>query len=96
MAWEHSYSHKAYDDAWEELNLWSVKDLAKAYAAFTESNDDTPFVSEAILETYAKDTLVDLCMEAIRITNLCDNGGWAMWIDEEGFWKVQLSQGDKT
>jgi hypothetical protein len=91
MVWEHSYAPEAYDDAWEQLNLWSAENLAKAYAAFTESNDEVDFVAEAVLETYSKDVLVDLCMQAIRTTRLCDNGGWAMWIDEEGFWKVYLS-----
>jgi hypothetical protein len=92
MVWEHSYAPEAYDEAWEQLNLWSVENLAKAYSEFSQTQHKVPFTVPELLETYSKDVLVDLCMQAIQTTRLCDNGGWAMWVDEEGFWKVYLPQ----
>ena len=37
------------------------------------------------------DVLADRAFELIEQNNLCDNGGWAYWIDREGFHKVHLN-----
>ena len=37
-----------------------------------------------------QDILADRAFELIETNNTCDNGGWAYWIDREGYHKVRL------
>jgi hypothetical protein len=104
MAWSHSYAPEAYDFAMYELENWTREDLCKAIADFNYEHfhGDTfrkghphhkgPWSWEKIhSDPYISiDTLVDRAMKCIREVYTCDNGGWAMWIDYDGYHKVEL------
>jgi len=91
MAWSHSYTAQAYVDAQHVLETWDKSDLV---AAILEYNVQTGKHStgKELLMRLPIDVLVQSCMDAIRDTNTCDNGAWAMWIDPEGFFRVELSE----
>lgn len=89
MAWAHSHTLKAYDNARANLEAWSKRRLAQALANI-EGNRGARFY-----RTLPHDVLVDACMDAIDSTNLCDNGGGAFWIDPEGYETVSCSKEDR-
>lgn len=44
------------------------------------------------LEQLPHDLLVDRAFDLIEQNNTCDAGGWAYWIDREGFHKVHRGE----
>lgn len=86
MAWGHSHTAEAYDNARANLETWPKRRLAQALADI-EGNRGARFY-----RTLDRDTLVDACMEAIEATNLCDNGGGVFWIDPEGYHTVSCGR----
>lgn len=106
MAWEHSYVPEAYDLARAELETWTREALAEALAEYNygKFHGDPPWrpgnphyrggwTMETVLHPrLAHDILVDACMDAIMDVYTCDNGGWAMWIDFDGYHKVVLGE----
>ena len=44
------------------------------------------------LKQLPHDILVDRAYELIEQNGTCDNGGWAYWIDREGFHTVELHE----
>ena len=100
MAWEISITAEGWQEIREKLDDW---DRASLIAAIT---DDTFERVEKLagqhhaqraadaerkrLEELPHDVLADRAYELIEANNTCDNGGFAYWIDREGYHKVWL------
>jgi hypothetical protein len=89
MAWTHSYSPQAYVDAQNVLETWDKSDLVDALLEYNAQTGKHSTGKELLMRL-PMDVLVQSCMDAIEDTRLCDNGGGAMWIDPEGFFRVEL------
>ena len=99
MAWSHSYTAQAYVDAQHVLETWDKSDLVAALREYDAQTLNMACLGALCeyailpaLEDLPKGELVLACMDAVRDTNTCDNGAWAMWIDPEGFFRVELSE----
>ena len=100
MVWEISISPEGWAEIRTELEAWGREDLIAAIsddkfeAVYTKAGEE--HASRAVaaekerLEKLPHDILVDRAFELIEQNNTCDNGGWAYWIDGEGFHKVYL------
>ena len=101
MAWEISISADGWTEIREKLDDWTRDDLIVAIC-----DDKFEFVLEKAGQHHAEraaaaernrlaelphDVLADRAYELIEQNNLCDNGGWAYWIDREGYHKVHLN-----
>jgi hypothetical protein len=100
MAWEISITAEGWQEIREKLDDW---DRASLIAAIT---DDTFERVEKLagqhhaqraadserkrIEELPHDILSDRAYELIEANNTCDNGGFAYWIDREGYHKVWL------
>ena len=100
MAWEISITAEGWHEIREKLDDW---DRASLIAAIT---DDTFERVEKLagqhhaqraataerkrIEELPHDVLADRAYELIEANNTCDNGGFAYWIDREGYHKVWL------
>ena len=101
MAWSISISAEGWSEIREKLEGWTRVELLTAI-----TDDKFEMVLEKADQHHAEraaaaernrmadlphDVLVDQAYELIGQNNLCDNGGWAYWIDREGFHKVHLN-----
>ena len=101
MAWEISISANGWADIREKLEVWGRTRLINAI-----SDDKFEMVLAEAGEEHARkarraerkrlaglpqDILADRAFELIEQNNTCDNGGFAYWIDREGFHKVFLT-----
>ena len=100
MPWEISITDEGWQEIRDKLDHW---DRAALIAAIT---DDTFERVEQVagqhhaqraadaernrLEDLPQDVLADRAFELIEANNLCDAGGFAYWIDREGYHKVWL------
>lgn len=106
MAWSISISQNGWSEIRDQLDTWDRKSLI---AAITD--DKFEMVNGKAGEHHAKraadaerkrlgslphDLLVDRAFELIEQNDTCDNGGWAYWIDREGFHKVHLPDQAKS
>lgn len=102
MAWEISMSAAGWEQVRAELEEFTPEELV---AAITDDLFETVLdkAGEKHAERAAKaegkrleglpqDVLVDRAFNLIEKNNLCDNGGWAVWIDREGYHKVWLPE----
>lgn len=97
MAWEISISAEGWGEIYEELGNWSKDDLIDALVA-DDSADYEGGDILAFMENLSKDyhkyasheSLVDEAFSRVQENNTCDNGGYAYWIDKEGYHKVVL------
>lgn len=100
MAWEISISPEGWAEIRAELETWGREELIAAISddkfeavhakAGEEHASRAARAERARLEKLPHDILVDRAFELIEANNTCDNGGWAYWIDREGFHKVRL------
>ena len=100
MAWEISISAEGWQEIREELDQWERDDLIVAITddkfemvyqeAGQEHAERAAAAERSRLENLPHDLLVDRAFELIEQNNTCDNGGWAYWIDQEGYHKVWL------
>lgn len=98
MAWEISITADGWQKIRDELEQWDKDDLIKAIcddrfeAVFEKGGHQhaqRAFDAEKQrLVHLSHDVLVDRAFDLIEQTNSCDNGGWAYWIDREGYHKV--------
>lgn len=98
MAWEISITADGWQKIRDELEHWEPDDLIKAicddrfemvYDKAGHEHAQRAFDAEKQrLEQLSHDILVDRAFDLIEQTNTCDNGGWAYWIDREGYHKV--------
>ena len=101
MAWSISITSAGWAEIRDELETWDREALI---AGITD--DKFEMVHEKAGEHHASraaeaerkrlaniphDLLVDRAFELIEQNDTCDNGGWAYWIDREGFHKVHLT-----
>jgi len=100
MAWEISISANGWADIREKLEVWGRTRLINAISddkfemVLAEADEEHAVKAKRAerkrLAALPKDILVDRAYELIEQNNTCDNGGWAYWIDREGFHKVRL------
>ena len=100
MAWEISITAEGWAEIRQQLEKWDKDDLINAicddkfemvYGKASQEHAQRAFDAERNrLEDLPHDILVDRAFELIEENGTCDNGGWAYWIDREGFHKVQL------
>ena len=101
MAWEISISADGWTEIREKLDDWTRDDLIVAicddkFELVLEKADQHHAERAAAAERnrlaeLPHDVLADRAYELIEQNNLCDNGGWAYWIDREGYHKVHLN-----
>ncbi len=105
MAWSISITAEGWQEIREQLETWDREALI---AAITDDKFEMVFekagehhagraaaAERERLEPVPHDLLVDRAFELIEQNDTCDNGGWAYWIDREGFHKVRLhDEGD--
>lgn len=104
MAWSISITDKGWSEIRDQLEVWDREQLIAAIA-----DDKFESVYDKAGEHHAKraadaererlsnvphDVLVDRAYELIEQNDTCDNGGWAYWIDREGYHKVHLPDDD--
>ena len=99
MAWEISISAEGWTEIREELESWTREALIEAItddtfeAVYTKAGqhhaERAANAEKKRLERLPHDLLVDRAFELIEQNNTCDNGGWAFWIDREGYHRVQ-------
>jgi hypothetical protein len=100
MAWEISISAEGWTEIREQLEAWDRDALIAAIAddkfeAVCQQADQhhaerAANAERGRLKQLPHDILVDRAFELIEQNGTCDNGGWAYWIDREGFHTVQL------
>ena len=102
MAWEISISAAGWTGIREQLETWDRDALIAAItddkfeAVFQQANqhhaERAANAERERLKNLPHDILVDRAYELIEQNGTCDNGGWACWIDREGFHKVELAE----
>lgn len=100
MAWEISISAEGWQEIHEVLETWTTQQLVNAIVDDRMKEIEQKAGAEhglraakSIRKRIANlphDVLVDTAFRLIEQNNTCDNGGWAYWIDREGFHKVEL------
>ena len=100
MAWEIGISAEGWSEIREKLEGWSCEALIAAitddkfeavYAKADEHHAGRAAESERKrLERLPHDMLVDRAFDLIEQNGTCDNGGFAYWIDREGYHRVDL------
>lgn len=105
MAWSITITAEGWQEIRDELEKWDRKSLLAAIC-----DDKFEMVSEkggqqhaeraaaaerTRLEDVPHDVLVDRAYELIEQNDSCDNGGWAYWVDREGYHKVYLPDDDE-
>ncbi len=101
MAWSISISPEGWSEIREALETWTAEALVNAIAddkfeaVYTKA--DLNHATRAAdaerkrLESVPHDVLVDVAYELISENDTSDNGGFAYWVDREGYHKVHLS-----
>lgn len=100
MAWSISITAEGWQDIRDKLDDWSREALIDAIAddmfervydkAGMEHANRAADAERKRLSDLPQDILADRAFELIESNNTCDNGGWAYWIDREGYHKVRL------
>jgi hypothetical protein len=102
MAWEISISAEGWAEIREKLDGWERVDLI---AAIVDEKFETVYEKAGMedakraataerrrISGLPQDVLADRAFELIQQNNTCDNGGFAYWIDREGYHKVLLGE----
>ena len=100
MTWAVSIAAEGWQQIRDELAKWSKKRLI---AAITDDKFEAVFdkaghqhaehaaaAERRRLRRVPHSVLVDRAYELVEQTDTSDNGGWAYWIDREGYHKVHL------
>ena len=100
MAWEISISAEGWQQLRDKLDDW---DRASLIEAITDDTFERVYqhagehhaqraadAERKRLEDLPHDVLADRAYELIEQNCTCDNGGFAYWIDREGYHKVVL------
>jgi hypothetical protein len=100
MAWGISITADGWAEIREKLEDWSRESLIDAIVddkfevvldkAGHHHAGRAADAERKRLEALPQDTLVDRASELVESNDTCDNGGWAYWIDREGYHKVHL------
>lgn len=102
MAWDISISAEGWADIRGKLNEWSRKALI---AAIVDDTFDSVYEKSGMdnaeraadaeqrrIRDLPQDALADVAFELIRKNNTCGNGGFAYWINQDGYHKVFLDE----
>ena len=102
MAWEISITAEGWQEIRQQLGNWNKEDLIEAicddrfemvYEQAGHDHAQRAFDAEKKrLETLPHDVLVDRAFELVEQTHTCENGGYAYWVDREGFHIVWLPE----
>ena len=105
MAWSISITADGWSEIRDQLETWERHALIAAITddKFEMVNDKAnehhagraATAERNRLESIPHDILVDRAYELIEANDTCDNGGWAYWIDREGYHKVYLPDADE-
>lgn len=100
MAWEISISGDGWNEIRQQLGMWQRDALITAICddtferVFGKAGEyhakRAADAEKEWLELIDHESLVDRAFELIEQNNTCDNGGWAYWIDREGYHRVHL------
>ena len=100
MAWAISITVDGWSEIRDQLESWDRDALIAAICddkfemVHDKANEHhaqrAALAERQRLESFPHDCLVDRAYELIEQNNTCDNGGFAYWIDREGFHKVHL------
>lgn len=100
MAWSISITAEGWQEIRDKLDDWTREALIDAIAddkfeiVFDKSGmENAERAASAERERLADlphDILADRAFELVEQNDTCDNGGWAYWVDKEGFHKVHL------
>jgi hypothetical protein len=100
MAWDISISAEGWGEIREQLETWGRDALIAAIAddkfesVFQQADqhhaERAANAERKRLEQLPHDILGDRAFELIEQNGTCDNGGWAYWIDREGYHRVEL------
>ncbi len=100
MAWEISISAEGWSEIREQLETWPIESLISAIcddkfeAVYQKAGQHhatrAADAERKRIEGLPHDWLVDRAYDLVEQNNTCDNGGWAYWIDREGYHKVTL------
>jgi hypothetical protein len=100
MAWSISITAEGWQEIRDKLDDWSREQLIDAIAddkfemvhdkADHEHAERAANAERERLADLPHDILADRAFELIEQNGTCDNGGFAYWIDREGFHKVHL------
>ncbi|MEZ6142581.1 MAG: hypothetical protein R3B84_18630 [Zavarzinella sp.] len=100
MAWEISITTEGWQQIRDKLDDWDRASLIAAigddtFERVSEKGGEHHVQSAADaerqrLENLPHNVLADRAYELIEENNTCDNGGFAYWIDREGYHKVVL------
>jgi hypothetical protein len=101
MAWSISIAPEGWAQIRAELETWDRGQLISAISddkfeavcqkAGEKHASRAADAERQRLERLPHDLLADRAFELIEENDTCDNGGWAYWIDREGFHKVHLA-----
>ena len=101
MAWEISITTEGWQEIRQKLDEWSSDALIDAIAddkfemvfakAGMEHAERAANAERERLTALPHDILADRAFELIEANNTCNNGGFAYWIDREGYHKVHLA-----
>ena len=102
MAWEISISAEGWAEIREKLDDWNREDLI---AAITDDEFEAVYEKAGMdhakraadaerkrIEDLPHDVLADRAFELIEQNNTCDSGGFAFWINRDGYHKVFLNE----
>lgn len=101
MAWEICISAEGWVELREAMESWDRDSLIEAItddkfeAVYKKADhqhaERAANAERKRLQRLPHDLLVDRAFELIEQNNTCDNGGWAYWIDREGYHRVELT-----
>lgn len=101
MAWSISITAEGWQEIREKLDDWSREALIDAIAddkfemvyekAGLEHAERAANAERERLQSLPHDLLADRAFELVEQNNTCDNGGFAYWIDREGYHKIHLA-----
>ena len=101
MAWEISITTEGWQEIRQKLDEWSSEKLIDAICddkfemvfekAGLEHANCAANAERERLKNLPHDLLADRAFGLVEQNNTCNNGGFAYWIDREGYYKVHLA-----
>jgi hypothetical protein len=105
MAWGISMTAEGWDNVRRNLEHWTCERLINAlcddrFQEVVEHKGGSQHAHKAAdalrrrIKDLPQDILADEAYMLIERHNTCDNGGWAVWIDREGYHTVSVDLDD--
>jgi len=100
MAWSISITAEGWQEIRDKLDDWTREALIDAICddkfemvygeAGQEHAERAVNAERKRLAELPHDILADRAFELIEQNGTCDNGGWAYWVDRNGYHKVEM------